>query len=1067
MAFHSIASTSVGDLRCEFLNDPLGIDATQPRLSWQLQSTERGAGQTSYEILVATSPAKLNPDKADLWSSGRIESDQSIQVRYGGRPLGSRQQCLWKVRIWDQNGKASGWSPPAFWSMGLLNPSDWRGQWIGKDEVLTTAKLRDCSWIWYPEGQPQKSAPVATRYFRRGFELPADRIVKRAELQLTGDNEFDCAVNGKHAGGGSNFKVLTPMDVTSSLQPGRNLITVWVKNTGDSPSPAGLAGTLKIEFESGPPLVIATDAGWKTTNQEATSWTELNFDDSAWQPAIVMGPIGMQPWGEISAAEDRRLPARMLRKEFTVSKKVARATVWMSGLGLSELYLNGEKVGDAVLSPALSQYDKRVFYVTYDVTEQLRSGANAIGVLLGNGRFFAPRLTSPVNTRSFGFPKLRLQLEVEYADGSRDTIASGESWKLTTNGPVRADNEYDGEEYDARKELPGWAKRGFDDSDWEPAHVVAAPEGQLVAQMMEPIRVTGTITPIAIFQRRPGVFIFDMGQNMVGWCRVHVRGPEGVKVSLRHAETLRSDGSLFLDNLRAARVTDTYTLNGKGKEVYEPRFTYHGFRYVEVTGFPGKPTLESLEGRVVNDDVATAGIFTCSQPTINRFYTNIVWGVRGNYRSISTDCPQRDERQGWLGDRSAESKGETYLFDIAALYAKWTQDMADAQKPNGSIPDVCPSYWQFYNDNVTWPSSAVIIPGALLDQYGDAAIIARLYPNMVKWIDHMSGYISNGIIKRDNYGDWCVPPEDPKLIHTKEAARRTAPAILATSYFYHCLGLMSRYARMLNKPEDAERFTELAGKLKTALNEQFYNQDKGYYDNGSQTSCVLPLAFDMVPKSERPRVFGQLVKKITDETHGHVGTGLIGGQWLNRVLTDGGRADLVYGFATNTTYPSWGYMVSKGATTVWELWNGDTADPAMNSGNHVMLVGDLVIWFYECLAGIKPDPAQPGFKHLIMRPRPVGDLQFVRATHHSPYGLIASSWKRTGGKFEWQITIPPNSTATVYVPATSLENVREGGEPALEAKGVKQLRYENGAVVFEVEAGQYEFTSSVPVGAAL
>ncbi|HEY9175438.1 MAG TPA: glycoside hydrolase family 78 protein, partial [Verrucomicrobiae bacterium] len=1055
----SPAATSLGQLRCEFLKDPAGIDVTEPRLSWILDSGERGARQTAYEILVASSAAKLKPGQADLWDTGKVASDQSIHVRYAGKPLASRQQCFWKVRVWDQDGKPSAWSKPASWSMGLLQSADWRGQWIGKDEVEKVAVLKGCSWIWFPEGEPEKSAPVATRYFRRVFELPAGRVVKHAELQLAGDNEWACAVNAQHAGGGGSFKSATTMDVTRSVRTGRNVIAGWVKNAGNDPNPAGLVGLLRVEFETGEPLVIPTDGAWKTTDKESGAWTALDYNDSAWVAAKVLGPVGMPPWGEVSGSEDRRLAARMLRKEFEATKPVARATVYLSGLGLSELYLNGKKVGDHVLSPALSEYLKRVFYVTHDVTAQVKRGRNALGVWLGNGRYFAPRSTVPIGTTSYGFPKLLLQLEVDYADGTRETIVSDASWKLTTDGPILANNEYDGEEYDARKEMPGWATTGFDDSRWQAAQIVSAPGGQLAAQMMEPIRVTGVLKPRSVTEIKPGVFIYDLGQNMVGWCQLKVRGPAGTQVSLRHAETLKPDGSLYLDNIRGAKVTDVYTLKGKGEEVYEPRFTYHGFRYVEVTGFPGKPTLASLAGHVVNDDVATAGEFTCSQPTINKFYQNIVWGVRGNYRSISTDCPQRDERQGWLGDRSAESKGETYLFDIAALYAKWTQDMADAQKPNGSIPDVCPSYWPLYNDNVTWPSSAVIIPGALLDQYADAAIIARLYPNMVKWIDHMSGFIQDGIITKDNYGDWCVPPEDPKLIHSNDPARKTAPAILATSYFHHCLKLMAGYAKMLGKPDDAQRFAALAEQLKTALNARFYNKEKGYYDNGSQTSCVLPLAFDMVPPEERPRAFGHLVDKITNETKGHVGTGLVGGQWLNRVLTDGGRPDIVYRFATNTAYPSWGYMVEKGATTVWELWNGDTADPAMNSGNHVMLVGDLAIWFYECLAGIKP--AQPGFKHILMKPHPVGDLKYAKATHRSPYGLIVSDWKREGAKFDWQITIPPNTTATVCVPAVNLNDVTEGRLPAIKAKGVKAFRYENGRAIFEVESGNYHFTSSL------
>ena len=385
------------------------------------------------------------------------------------------------------------------------------------------------------------------------------------------------------------------------------------------------------------------------------------------------------------------------------------------------------------------------------------------------------------------------------------------------------------------------------------------------------------------------------------------------------------------------------------------------------------------------------------------------------------------------------------------------QDFADGQLENGSVSDVNPPYWPLYNDNVTWPSSTIIIPGTLLDQYADTGLIARHYPSMVRWIDHMSTYITNGIIARDSYGDWCVPPEDPKLIHSKDPKRKTAPEILATSYFAHCLSLMARYAVLLCKPEEAQRFTTLAGQLKDALNERFYDRQKGYYGNGSQTACVLPLAFDLVPGSERQRVFNHLVQKIEQETKGHLGTGLIGGQWLNRVLTDYGRPDLVYRFATNTAYPGWGYMVQKGATTVWELWNGDTADPAMNSGNHVMLVGDFGIWLYEDLAGIRSDPAQPGFKHIIMKPHPVGDLKFAQAAFRSPYGLIRSAWQRQEETFRWQVTVPPNTSATLYLPARNIADVVESGRPASNAPGLKFLGQDGERLVFEVPSGQYEF----------
>ncbi len=1050
------SSVEVRELRCEYLTNPLGIDTPRPRLAWILdagKSPARGQRQTAYQILVAGTRKELDSDHGDLWDSGKVDSDASAQVSYGGRPLGSEQECYWKVRVWDMDGKPLGWSAPAHWSMGLLKPSDWHAKWVGLDESADSGPgknvLGQAKWIWFPEGQPEKAAPVGARYFQRGITLPASATVKRAMLFFTGDDSVECFVNGHKAGTAGNFHAATVADVAKLLHAGENILRARVQNGGASPNPAGFIALLRVEFAQGDPLVLVTDSTWKAAKTESSDW----------MAAKELGPVGMAPWGEVVAPENRELPARMLRHEFTVNKKVSRATVHMSGLGLSELYLNGQKVSKDVLSPALTDYSKRDLYVTYDATDLLKSGRNAIGVILGNGRFYAPRGGIPTGTTSYGYPKLLLQMRIQYDDGTSDEILSDPNWTLTTDGPIRGNNEYDGEDYDARKEMPGWSAAGFDDSHWQAAGEVAAPGGVMAAQMIEPMRVVQALKPVALSELRPGVWVYDMGQNMVGWCRIKVSGAAGTVVSLRHAETLKASGELYLDNIRSAKVTDNFMLNGKGTEIFEPRFTYHGFRYVEVTGFPGKPVLSSLEGEVVRDNLDSTGDFACANPLLNRIYKNIRWGVGDNYRSIPTDCPQRDERQGWLGDRAAECKGETYLFNTAALYAKWLQDMADAQRENGSVSDVCPAYWPIYSDNVTWPSATVIIPGVLLDQFADTGVIEQHYASAKKWMDHMNTFVVNGIIARDSYGDWCVPPEDPKLIHSNDPARRTDGALIATAYFYHDSRLMAAYAELLHRGEDARHFNELAGHLKTAFNQKFFNAAKGQYDNGSQTSCVLPLSFGLVSEGERQRVFDHLVQKISVETHNHIGTGLIGGQWLMRVLTDNGRPDLAYAIATQKTYPSWGYMIEKGATTIWELWNGDTADPAMNSGNHVMLVGDLNIWLHENLAGIKSDPERPGFKHIIMRPEPITGLAFAKATHESPYGLISSEWKREGEVFRWNITIPANTTATIYIPAKDAGRVLESGAPASSARGVLFIRMENGRAVFRLESGSYKFES--------
>ena len=1062
LAFAStaLAHIAVTDLRCEYLENPQGIDAVRPRLAWILHSTERNQRQTAFQILVASSAANLESDRGDLWDSGQVPSDQSIQVPYAGQPLVSNERCFWKVRVWDQDGTVSAWSRPAEWSMGWLQASDWKAHWIGWDGEEITNYLQDTGWIWFPEGQPEKAAAPEERYFRRVVIIPSDREIIHASYVYTGDNLCRGWLNGRDLGARDSYHVVKDNDVTYQLQPGTNVIALTGYHRGTNATPAGVVGQLTAEFDQGPPLVISTDDQWKVSDRDPLNWNLTGFDDSAWVPAKMLGPVGMQPWGKVRVAEGRRQPARWLRKEFIIGKKFKRATVSFSGLGWSELYLDGQKVGDAVLSPAFAQYNQRVFYVTYDVTKQLRRGGNALGVVLGNGRFYADRSRVYTGTESFGWPKLLLQLRVEFTDGSSSNIVSDGSWRLTTNGPILANNDYDGEDYDARREFPGWSQPGFDDSQWQPAQMVRTPSSVVAAQMIAPIRVTDTLKPIKLTEPKPGVYVYDLGQNMVGWARLKVSGPAGAMITLRFGEELKSDGELYVANLRGARATDTYILKGHGAEIWEPRFTSHGFRYVELTGYPGKPGLNSIAGRVVNDDLSTNGDFECSNPLLNRIYQAVVWGVRGNYHSIPTDCPQRDERQGWLGDRSEESKGETYLFNNAALYAKWMQDIADAQRPSGSVPDIAPTYWPIFSDDVVWPSTSIIIPQMLREQFADTSVIARHYAGMKGWVDYMERrYLTNNIISRDSYGDWCVPPEDPTLIHSRDPNRETDKTLLASSYFYHDLRLMEQYARMLGNTDDAGRFRAKSEKMKAVFNQRFLHRQLGQYDNGSQTSCVLPLAFNLVPDDMHQRIFNRLVTNIVNESDDHIGTGLVGGQYLMRVLTDHGRPDLAYAIATQKTYPSWGYMMEHGATTIWELWNGNTADPEMNSRNHVMLVGDLVIWLYEDLAGINPDPARPGFKHIILRPQPVGDLQFVKATHCSPYGLIVSSWKKVGGNFDWQIEVPVNTTATVYVPAESSNQVYENGVLAANVRDGKFLEMQSGCAVFNVGSGKYHFTS--------
>ncbi|MDR3260935.1 MAG: glycoside hydrolase family 78 protein [Tannerella sp.] len=891
------AAINITYLRCESLVDPKGIDRSAPRLSWEITSDSRDIRQTGYQILVASSLDKLHANEGDLWDSKQVKSGESVLVPYGGSALNSRAECYWKVKVTTNRG-ASDWSEPAAWTLGLLQPSDWKAGWTGWDKSS-------------PQDAINGNTRLAARYFRKEF------------------------------------------------------------NTGD--------------------------------------------------------------------------------------KAIQKAVLYISGLGLYEAYLNAGKIGDQALSPTPTDYSKVVKYNTFDVTDRVSKGANTLGVVLGNGRFFGMR--NPGN-RQFGFPRMRLQLEISYADGSTQTVVNDNTWKVTADGPIRANNEYDGEEYDARLELAGWNQSGYDDAAWAQAEQVDAPGGVMEAQLNRNIKVMETVKPVSIKALRPNVYLLDMGQNMVGWLRMKVGGEKGTEVKLRFSELLKDGGDIYLDNLRGALVTDKYTLKGGATETWEPSFTYHGFRYVEITGFPGTPTVNDFEGKVAYDEMEVTGRFETSDPTINQIFKNAYWGIRGNYRGMPTDCPQRDERMGWLGDRAVGSHGESFIFNNHTLYAKWLDDIEQAQREDGSIPDVAPNYWSVYSDNMTWPGAYVIIANMLYDQYGDKEPIVKHYDSMKKWISYMrEKYLVNHILIKDTYGDWCMPPESPELIHSHDPSRKTDGAVLSTTFYYRILTLLERFAGLLDKPDDATAFAREAEVIKNAFNEKYFNTETKQYSNNTVTANLLPLCYGITPDEYKEAVFNHIVDKTMGEFNGHVSTGLVGIQWLMRGLSEYGRSDIALKIATNRTYPSWGYMIENDATTIWELWNGNTADPAMNSANHVMLLGDLIVWFYEYLGGIKNAPESTGFKQIEMKPYPVNGLNHVTASYQSVHGLIKSDWKKEDGLFVWKISVPCNSSAIVYVP-TSKDDITESGTKITSVKGIKFLETKGNYAVYEIGSGDYQIEST-------
>lgn len=810
---------------------------------------------------------------------------------------------------------------------------------------------------------------------------------------------------------------------------------------------------------SGEPLVPGKEYFWRikvSTNIGEGKWSRPERFSTGLTPdrwsASWISLESMNNPGETKDSLHTRLAARYLRKEFSSRRSnVTRAMLYISGLGTYQAYINGKPVSSDLLAPAITYYPVMSYYNTYDVTDLIGKGKNAIAVILGNGRYFWLR-GSGKPIAGFGVPRLLAQLEIEYADGTKQTIASNGTWKVTDKGPITANNEYDGEQYDMRKEFPGWDRPGFNDRKWQAADVVPSPCKELSSQPCPSIRVMETIHPIDIKCIAPGRYIADMGQNMVGRLRADFSAAADRPVTFRFAETLASDGTLYLDNLRSAEVTDTFIPSEDGRFSWKPIFVYHGFRYVEITGVTEAPEAEDLHGEVMYDDMKTTGTFSTSDPVINAVYRNSYWGIRGNYRNMPTDCPQRDERHGWLGDRATSSSGECYIFDNSLMYRKWLQDIEDSQREDGSISVVSPRFWTDYADDVTWSSAYIYVADMLYRQFGQTRCLHRHYSSMKRWIDFIRiHYIRDGIVTRDVFNDWCLPPESPEIIVSNDPERRSEGRILSSTVFYDLLHIMCKFAELTGHGEDIPYYQSLASAMKDSLNRTFFDYSTAVYANNTVTGNLMALFYGLVPEGYEDKVYANIIDKINKEWDGHLSTGVVGARQLMRGLTRSGGSDIAFSIASMDTYPSWGYMATRGATTIWELWNGDTAAPDMNSGNHVMLLGDLIIWYYEDLAGIRNAQGSTGFRHIEMKPCFPEGLEHVDASYDSISGLIRSSWSRAGEGFRWDITIPANCSASVWLPKRLLP------ECPSETEGIKYIREENGYWVAEVSSGNYTF----------
>lgn len=897
------APTFVNHLRCDQQVDPLAISSSKPNLSWQIQQAQRGAKQTAYQILVASSLAQLKQNHGDIWDSGQVKSDVSILIPYAGKRLKAATPYFWKVRIWDQTGKPTAWSPAATWSQGI---DDWKAQWI----------------------QPH------------------------------------------------------PKETFAPVDP---------------------------------------------------------FDDN---------------------------PAPLLRKSFTVQKPVKRATLYASGLGYFELHLNGKKVGDHQLDPGWTDFARRVSYSTFDLTKHLVQGKNALGAMLGNG-FFNPlplKMWGHLNLRehlAIGDPRLIAQLEIEYTDGTREQVVTDPTWR-TADGPIIRNSVYLGEVYDARAEIPNWNKPGFDDKDWGtaiPAQGIKALNLQPLAT--PPIRITKTLKPVHISEPKPGVFIVDFGQNFAGVTRMRVKGSAGTRVRLRSGELLYADGTLNgmtsvagqhkgggkdyvypgKGEPKTAFQIDEYICSGKGTEVFQPRFTFHGFRYVEVTGYPGKPTLEDFEGLRMNSDVERVGSFECSNPMFNRIQTMVEWTLLSNLFSVQSDCPHR-EKFGYGGDQVATSEMAMYTFDMQRFYANTIDLLREAQRGNGGFTETAP-YVGISDEGLGEQSGPI--------GWGTA------FPQLFMDLHHFYGTSNEpSLLDKDNWSRWValifsnMKEETPYLLKNGIGDHETlAPksTILTGSAFMYLNVALAEFQFVSSGyvPQTAE----IKRIISDAINTKLLDRKTGKYDIGTQCCQAMPLALGLVPKDMKAKVLDVLIKDIQAHDY-HLTTGIFGTKYVLEALDQAGRNDIAYKIVNQKTFPGWGHMLENGATTLWEHW--EFSDNTF-SHNHPMF-GSVSEWFYKAILGIRP--AAPGFKKVEIKPSVVGDLTHATGHHDGPYGRIETTWERTTDKVQLKVTIPANTTATVYVPATEGQASWLDGDIASSLL-VMDLGRRGAYRAFHIESGTYHF----------
>lgn len=1032
-------------LKCEGQQDPLGVESMRPVLSWTCTFVDRGMEQAACQVLAATAPELLTPEKADLWDSKKVTGN-TLQVMYGGRPLQSMERAFWVVRVWDQTGHVSEWSAPATFTTGMIRPANWKAKWIQGQDAAPA--FSNASWIWVA-GEDAQRAPVGAAWFVTAFDVRRDSVIESAMLYAAADNSAKIVVNGEASYKNTGWQQVFSSDIKAVLHRGNNKLAFYVVNDSTAPNPAGLIAQLDIRYRNGTVQTVASDKSWRAARTTESVSKLPGGESRDWAGAQKLGASNMEPWG-VASTKQRNLP--LFRNTFTLENKaLSYAVVNICGLGHFELHLNGHKVGDHVLDPGWTDYKETCLYVSFDVTDMLQSGENTFGVMLGNGLYNVVGGRYIKFTGSFGTPKMILQMHVVYEDGTKEVIASDDTW-TTHDGPIVFSCAYGGEDYDAQLEMPGWDTPGFDDGNWDAVQVVQGPGGVLRAQQAPPIKVMDTLKPVAIERIAPGCYEADMGLNLSARPVLTVKGKPGDSVTIRVGE-LRSKPW--------ENHSYTYTLRGGDEETYMPYFTYFGFQYITVEGADRpedadgtRPVLVDVSSEFVTSAAADVGDFECSNSLLNDINAMIERSVRSNLQSVLTDCPHR-EKLGWLEVAHLMGPSILYHHDVYGLYKKICRDTTESQLDNGMVPNIAPEYTRFgagFFESAEWGSASVQLPWLLYRWYGDKEILRQQYTTMARYTAYLAGTRNDQGLAKAGLGDWY--DWTPEKGHNGYS-QLTPGELTATAMLYDNACILEKVAVLLRKDGDAARFRALAEEVREDFIAAYYDATKHTVATGSQAALAVGLYFGLVPDDALDDVLERLLQKLEAAAY-KPSTGEVTFRYLIMSLAQAGRSDIVYRIINRTDCPGYGWMLREfGLQTMSERW-----DKPGSSLNHCMF-GHAQEWFQRYVLGIGQEEDSLGFEKLHIAPEPVGDLKQAAGYYDSPRGHVAVAWQKTDAAFSLNLTVPGNTSATVILPVASDVTVTESGKPIAEIEGIQVIEKGNSGWQLKVGSGEYKFLCAI------